>query len=247
MVFCARLGQTSPSSRRPGHTLLLQIPQPVVPSSALDDISIAISDLAPISESHRDIEFVPPPAPPRHKRFKIRRKPVPGGVPPTDSDSSSISSVGDIIEAPRQHAHPAISHADLVATQEFLAASGRIVSLQELAYFLFDGPASSDAPPLGLQATQIETALAFLRPHPFAPSARRRVLVMVLRGQLALEGLALMACYLAYAERCSVRFALRKFERSVGTVSKAWRGLLGNDGVIAAYLEELLLATQEAI
>ncbi|KAJ7470948.1 hypothetical protein FB451DRAFT_1252573, partial [Mycena latifolia] len=45
------------------HTLLLPIPQPVVPSSALDDISIAISDLAPISESHRDIEFVPPPAP----------------------------------------------------------------------------------------------------------------------------------------------------------------------------------------
>jgi hypothetical protein len=65
---------------------------------------------------------------------------------------------------------------------------------------------------------------------------------MTPRGQLALEGLALMACYLARVEGCSVRFALRKFEGSVGTVSKSWRGLLGGEGVIVTYLEKLLLA-----
>jgi hypothetical protein len=202
------------------------------------------SDVLAIDELHGDIQFTSSLPDPSQNMRKIRRKAVPGSTPSTYSDlSPSVSSAGDrVAELPSNPAYP--SYNDLVATQEFLAASGRVVSLPELAYFLSDpeGPTVSDAPPLGLQLTQIDMVLSFLRPHPFAPAARRRVLVMTPRGQLALEGLALMACYLARVEGCSVRFALRKFEGSVGTVSKSWRGLLGGEGVIVTYLEKLLLA-----
>jgi hypothetical protein len=68
------------------------------------------------------------------------------------------------------------------------------------------------------------------------------VLVLTPRGQLAREGLALMACYLAQVDGSSVRGALRKFEGSVGTVGRAWRRVLGGEGVVAGYLEDLLLA-----
>ncbi|KAJ6469460.1 hypothetical protein C8R45DRAFT_1105317 [Mycena sanguinolenta] len=214
------------------HTLYLPIPPPVIPPHIFSDFSA-------IDESHRDIRFT------SLLHNKTWCKPVPESILlAEDPDSIALT-----LEEPLQCAvkedlqcevvHP-LSHDDLVATQDFLAASGRVVSLPELAYFLSDGP--SDAPPLGLQLIQIDTVLSFLRPHPFAPTTRRRVLLMTPRGQLALEGLALMACYLAQVSGCSVRFVLRKFERSVGTVSKPWRGLLGNDGVVATYLEDLLLA-----
>ncbi|KAJ7913009.1 hypothetical protein B0H13DRAFT_2005720 [Mycena leptocephala] len=200
------------------HTLYLPIPSPVAPPHMFSAVSA-------IDESHGDIQFTSSLPDPSQNMRKIRAR-----------------RAGDRAELPSNPAYP--SYNDLVATQEFLAASGRVVSLPELAYFLSDpeGPTVSDAPPLGLQLTQIDMVLSFLRPHPFAPAARRRVLVMTPRGQLALEGLALMACYLARVEGCSVRFALRKFEGSVGTVSKSWRGLLGGEGVIVTYLEKLLLA-----
>ncbi|KAF8175725.1 hypothetical protein K438DRAFT_1847598 [Mycena galopus ATCC 62051] len=167
--------------------------------------------------SHRDIQFA--------SSLNIRRKPVPESmILAPDLDMPVLTE-----EEPLSSDPHCLSCDDLIATQEFLAASGRVVSLPEVAYLLADGPC--DAPSLGLQLTQIDTVLSFLRPHPFAPTSRRR---------LAIEGLALMACYLAQVDGRSVRSVLRKFEGSVVTVSKSWRGLLGNDG--AACLEELLLA-----
>ncbi|KAJ7082920.1 hypothetical protein B0H15DRAFT_852033 [Mycena belliarum] len=221
------------------HTLLLPIPPPAAQPSAFPLASAIASDISPRKESHHGADFA---SPLLRQKFRIRRKPVPQSAPPLARLDPFPT--GDLNQESHQLVEPAFSQADLVATQQFLASSGRLVSLQELAYYLSDSPAPLDAPLLGLEATQIETALAFLRPHPFAPNVRRRVLVVVPRGQLALEGLALMACYLAGEERCSVRFALRKLERSVGTVFRPWRGLLGGDGAFAAYLEELLQAAQ---
>ncbi|KAJ7776629.1 hypothetical protein DFH07DRAFT_936905 [Mycena maculata] len=207
------------------HTLRLPIPPPAAQPGIPD--SVSVSKLSSINVRST---FVP---------SSVPRQAVLGFASPSDPDPPSVS--GEDTRHPSDLLPCAnFSYADLVATQEFLAASGRIVSLQELAYFLIDVSTPSDAPPLGLQASQIDTALAFLRPHPFAAGARLRVLVMTPRGQLAVEGLALLACYLARAERCSVRSALLKFEGSVGTVSRPWRGLLGPDEVIATYLEELL-------
>jgi hypothetical protein len=137
--------------------------------------------------------------------------------------------------------HPKVSNADLVATQQFFATLGRHVSLSDLERFLSETVLQSGVPPLGLHPSQIADVLSFLRPHPFAPEARKRVLVLSPRGQLAREGLALMACYLAGLESCSVSTVLRKFEASVGTVAKSWRGVLGGDDVVSDYLEELLV------
>ncbi|KAJ7116725.1 hypothetical protein C8R44DRAFT_983694 [Mycena epipterygia] len=231
------------------HTLRLPIPPPAA-QPGVDAASIG--ELSPIDESHRDILFTSSLADMARNSIKILRKPVPGCTSDAESDvASPFSSADDPSAEPRDFAESALSYADLVATREFLAASGRIVSLRELGYFLADACASPDAdpdappPPLGLQATQIATARAFLRPHPFAASVRRRVLVMAPRGQLALEGLALAACYVADVEGCGVQGVLRRFEGSVETVAKSWRGLLGADGAVAMYLEELLLAAEE--
>ncbi|KAJ7235636.1 hypothetical protein B0H12DRAFT_1141394 [Mycena haematopus] len=198
------------------HTLYLPIPSPV---------------------SHRHIQFASPLEP------KIRRKSVPEPMLIAADSDSPVPTLEEPRPSPPAEEEPpsdavhSLWHEDLVATQEFLAASGRVVSLPELAYFLADG----HTPPLGLQLIQINTVLSFLRRHPFASCTRHRVLLITPRGQLALEGLALMACYLALANDCGVRFVLRKFEGSAGTVSKSWRDLLGKEGVVATYLEELLL------
>ncbi|KAJ7116718.1 hypothetical protein C8R44DRAFT_880072 [Mycena epipterygia] len=231
------------------HTLHLPIPPPAA-QSGIDAASIG--ELSSIDESHRDILFTSSLADMAHNSFKIPRKPVPGCTSDVESDvASPFSSVDDPSAQPRDFAESALLYVDLLATQEFLAASGRIVSLRELGYFLINACASPDADPdaplplLGLQATHIAMAHAFLRPHPFAASMRRRVLVMVPRGQLALKGLALAACYVADVEGCGVQGVLRRFEGSVGMVAKSWRGLLGADGVVAMYLEELLLAAEE--
>ncbi|KAJ7770080.1 hypothetical protein B0H16DRAFT_1777184 [Mycena metata] len=216
------------------HTLFLPIPSPW-PTTLPD----SIAELSPIAESHRDIQFSS-----SLTVKKSRRRAIAGPAPPTTTTTTANTSLmiakalADELYSPSRP----FSRADLIATQDFLAASGRFVSLPELAYFLSDDPMLPASPPLGLQVRHIDMVLSFLRPHPFAPAARRRVLLMTSRGQLAREGLALMACYLARVEGWSIRFALRKFEGSVGTVSRGWRGLLGRDGVIATYLEELLLA-----
>ncbi|KAK6992783.1 hypothetical protein R3P38DRAFT_2568905 [Favolaschia claudopus] len=195
---------------------------------------------------------IPPPVAPPHIQFGSslpRNHPLVQPLTESillsgDGDFSTIQlqcsrSSGDKRAETLLKGHP-VSYTDLVAIQEFLASSGRFVALPELAHFLSDGPAKP--PPLGLQLIHIDLVLSFLRPHPFAPTARRRVLLLTPRGQLALEGLALMACYIARVEGCSLRFILRKFEGSVGTVNKLWRGSLGNDGAVATYLENLLLA-----
>jgi hypothetical protein len=201
------------------------------------------SDLSAIDESHRHIQFA--------STRKVCRKPVSETVlagnshtPVPIAEEPLSPSPADERPASARGVVHALTHADLLATQEFLAASGRAVGLPELAYFLSDGlsPSEAPSPPLGLQLPHIDTVLFFLRPHPFAPAARRRVLVLTPRGQLAREGLALMACYLAQVDGSSVRGALRKFEGSVGTVGRAWRGVLGGEGVVAGYLEDLLLA-----
>ncbi|KAJ7252927.1 hypothetical protein C8J57DRAFT_1661068 [Mycena rebaudengoi] len=103
-----------------------------------------------------------------------------------------------------------------------------------------DEQETSDSAPVGLQHRQIAAVLAFVRSQPTAVNARRRVLVLTPHGHLAREDFALMACYLACAERCGVKSVLKKFEVSENDVSHPWRGLLGEDGVVAAYLEELL-------
>ncbi|KAJ7246200.1 hypothetical protein C8J57DRAFT_756820, partial [Mycena rebaudengoi] len=103
-----------------------------------------------------------------------------------------------------------------------------------------DEQETSDSAPVGLQHRQIAAVLAFVRSQPTAVNARRRVLVLTPHGHLAREDLALMACYLACAKRCGVKSVLKKFEVSDNDVSHPWRGLLGEDGVVAAYLEELL-------
>jgi hypothetical protein len=41
-------------------------------------------------------------------------------------------------------------------------------------------------------------------------------------------------------ERCGVKSVLRKFESSESEVSHPWRGLLGEEGVVGTYLEEML-------
>ncbi|KAJ7036686.1 hypothetical protein C8F04DRAFT_1094096 [Mycena alexandri] len=217
------------------HTLYLPIPS-LWPTRLPD----GIAELSPISESHRDIQFSSSLTPLNAK--KSRRRAIAGPAPPaaTTADTSLMmaKALADELYSPSRP----FSQADLIATQNFLAASGRVVSLPELAYFLSDDPMLPASPPLGLQVRHVDMVLSFLRPRPFAPTARRRVLLMTSRGQLAREGLALMACYLARVEGWSIQFALRKFEGSVGTVSRCWRGLLGREGVIATYLEELLLA-----
>ncbi|KAJ7314598.1 hypothetical protein DFH08DRAFT_943182 [Mycena albidolilacea] len=215
------------------HTLYLAVPSPSVPSPMF-------SYLSPIDESHSHIQFA--------STRKVRSKPVvlvgDSHTPVPIAEEPLSPSPADEPPAPAREMVHALTHADLLATQEFLAASGRAVGLPELAYFLSDGlsPSEAPSPPLGLQLPHIDTVLSFLRPHPFAPAARRRVLVLTPREQLAREGLALMACYLAQVDGSSVRGALRKFEGSVGTVGRAWRGVLGGEGVVAEYLEDLLLA-----
>ncbi|KAK7046599.1 hypothetical protein R3P38DRAFT_2874666 [Favolaschia claudopus] len=214
------------------HTLHLHIPPPDAPSHPS-------GDFCAIDESSEHIQFGSS-LPRNHLLVQPLTETI---LLSNDGDFSTIqlqSSCfsGDLRAETLLKDHP-VSYTDLVATQEFLASSGRFVTLPELAHLLSDGPANP--PPLGLQLIHIDLVLSFLRPHPFAPSARRRVLLLTPRG-LALEGLALMACYIARVEGCSLRFALRKFEGSVGTVNKSWRGLLGNDAVVATYLENLLLA-----
>ncbi|KAJ7263440.1 hypothetical protein C8J57DRAFT_1231315 [Mycena rebaudengoi] len=103
-----------------------------------------------------------------------------------------------------------------------------------------DKKGNSNPVPVGLQQRQIAAVLAFVRSQTSAANARRRVLVLTPRGHLTREGLALMACYLACAERCGVKSVLRKFESSESEVSHPWRGLLGEEGVVGAYLEEML-------
>ncbi|KAJ6461264.1 hypothetical protein C8R47DRAFT_109125 [Mycena vitilis] len=212
------------------HTLYLPVPRPVTPPHIFSDFSA-------IDESHCDIRFAST-LTDTLDHAKDRR--TSGSVRPPSATSPPTSGA-----RPRR-SDSQLSHADLIATQEFLAASGRIVSLPELAYFLTELSAQTplddpSAPPLGLQPAHIDAVLAFLRPHPFAPATTRRVLLVVPRGdaQLVREGIALMACYLARVEGWGVRFALRKFEGSVGTVGRRWRGLLGREGEVAEYLEEL--------
>ncbi|KAJ7671295.1 hypothetical protein DFH06DRAFT_1468069 [Mycena polygramma] len=214
------------------HTLYLPVPRPVAPPHIFSDFSA-------IDESHCDIRFAST-LTDTVDHAKDRRTSASIRPPSATSPSASKSD-----HRPRR-SDSQLSHADLVATQDFLAASGRIVSLPELAYFLTELSAQAHftdppAPPLGLQPAHIDAVLSFLRPHPFAPATTRRVLLVAPRGdaQLVREGLALMACYLARVEGWGVRFALRKFEASVGTVGRRWRGLLGREGAVAEYLEEL--------
>ncbi|KAJ7131959.1 hypothetical protein C8R46DRAFT_1048480 [Mycena filopes] len=180
------------------HIMYLPIPSPW-PTTLPD----------PIRESHRDIQFTSSLPTPSAVKKSRRRRAIAGPPPPSPTSTTSERSL-ILAKALTDELHSPVrpfSRADLVATQAFLAASsGRAVSLPELAYFLSDDPLAllPAAPPLGLQVRHIDTLLSFLRPHPFAPAARRRVLLMASRGQLAREGLALMACYLARTEGWSL-------------------------------------------
>ncbi|KAJ6577711.1 hypothetical protein B0H19DRAFT_1121151, partial [Mycena capillaripes] len=257
------------------HTLRLAIPPPVR----------AITEVEAIGEAHAGIRFEEPchelscePVPESLHTY----------APSEAAESVMVPTMTMVSEAgvgePRKTELHHISHSDLVATQAFLATAGRAVSLPELARFLsssdfddFGSRAGEDAcdegapvssfgdhfdappPPLGLTRAHIDAVLAFLRPHPFAPEARRRVLLLTPRtrvdeelahadisgkhinSDLSREGLALLATYLAHTEECPVRFALRRFEASVGTVGRAWRGVLGEEGALAGFLERLIV------
>ncbi|KAJ7651142.1 hypothetical protein FB45DRAFT_889769 [Roridomyces roridus] len=219
------------------HTLLLPIPSPVAPVE--DDISVAA--FQPIGESHGDIAF-------------------PCSETASVNEDGSETSIYTEADGANEDPSPA-------ALDDLLTASENITSLRELGDVLADALTPSAAPsactsipPLGSTSRHIEAVLSFLRPHPFASGTRRRVLVMTPREpQLAREGLGLMGCYLARTRMdeskkmdvddwgfgSKVGVVLRKFETDLGTVSRSWRGLLGAQGVVAAYLEELLDGLQE--
>ncbi|KAF7308329.1 hypothetical protein HMN09_00681100 [Mycena chlorophos] len=161
------------------------------------------SDLALINQSHNDIDFSSKRS---RRKFSIRRKPAPKIVPPEEPE------IGDELYASFPPS-PQYSQADLVTTQRFLAAYGQPMSIPALASLLCeDRLQESDTQPLGIRATDITTALAYLRPHPFASAeTRRRVLLVTPHNQpqLIREAVALGACYLAVAEGFSVKTMLQ--------------------------------------
>ncbi|KAJ7692039.1 hypothetical protein B0H17DRAFT_1133308 [Mycena rosella] len=174
-----------------------------------------------------------------NERFRVCWKPVRDyGIPSSDSDRSSMQNANNEL------AEPTFLYADLITMQWFLAVSRCTVNLTELVYFLSDVPALCNMPPPGLQPAQIQAMLAFLCLHPFALDTQCCMLVLMPHRQLVHEGHALTMCYLASAEWYSMWYVLQKFEWSIRMVVKLWRGLLGSNGVIATYLEELLLAAQ---
>ncbi|CAK5272168.1 unnamed protein product [Mycena citricolor] len=228
------------NSQTTARTLTVSVGSPG--SSSASSFMSELSNYLPvIADTHQHIDFSHSKTP--HRKLYVRRKPVPVFLNAFEKEDDEITLEDSLLDMRGKKPWPSISYSDLLATQSVLPSS----ELLDVAHLLSDPPFDDDqseflVTPVVLQRRHIQSVLDFLRPHPFAPDARKRVLFVVPRDrQLALEGLLLAAAYVTHAERRNLDSVLRKFDRISGTVVPPWRLFRGDEDEIAmSHLEQLI-------